>query len=165
MDYNSIVTDDILANDLGNNYLNLYIPDGYQKGVVLNSNHLITTGDNTIKVLYLKRDNLSYKIEYYFNNIRDDDKTVIINNQTYGNKIENLELLNFDYYEFEKVVNYPLTLSNDLSKNIIKVYYKTKENIVPPPKTDFSFPKIFLLKIPFLPDIKIEYNFVKRSKK
>lgn len=73
---------------------------------------------------YVKTDNLTYVIDYYYDNVLDIDKREIITN----NKID--EIINeyknkIEYgYILDHVENIPLTIQKDITKNIIKVYYK-----------------------------------------
>ena len=70
----------------------------------------------------------TYTVEYYYNNEIDNNLTEI-----YSKKI-NTVVLDYDDkkkpgYKFEKVENLPLTITNDISKNVIKVYYVLENDI------------------------------------
>ena len=87
--------------------------------------------NNVMKIYYVMNENekeYDYSIEYYYDNEKDETATVtgkakyesIINNYTDKKK---------DGYVFEKVENNPLTITNDPSKNIMKVYYVSNAKI------------------------------------
>ena len=69
-----------------------------------------------------------YTIKYYYNNVIDENKT-IINEAPYSNIIKSFELKPKDNYilEHSSIDNEGLTITKDESKNIINVYY-TSEN-------------------------------------
>ena len=156
-----------------NGFLNLYKPDGYKTGILLDVDTTIDIENNVIKVLYSKEDNLMYRVEYYFNGKIDDTKTQIINNQSINSTIDNLEFSRFPDYELKETTNYPLVISSESSKNIIKVYYTTKNDIVLPPKTFVSSTNKTSINIVILSTIistvllliNGKYNFVKHLKK
>lgn len=66
-----------------------------------------------------------YKIEYYYDDIKDDNKTEQ-KEESYNNTITTYPDKNIDGYELDeqKTGNINLTISDNESKNIIKVYYK-----------------------------------------
>ena len=100
-----------------------------------------------IKVYYTKRTDLKYKIEYYYNGIKENEEE--IENQTYQEEITRtaiepkIETNKKDGYRLAKedeikdlngktvdngVVGTPLTISTVENNNIIKVYYMPDEN-------------------------------------
>ncbi len=80
---------------------------------------------NIIKVYYIK-DAFGYTVEYYYDGILNENKTVRKNAEfntvvaTYTDKI-------IDGYKFEKIENFPLTVTSTEANNVIKVYY-VKDN-------------------------------------
>lgn len=87
--------------------------------------------NNVMKIYYEMNGNekeYDYSIEYYYDNKKDETATVtgkakyesIINNYTDKKK---------DGYVFKNVENKPLTITNDSSKNIMKVYYVSDAKI------------------------------------
>ena len=87
--------------------------------------------NNVMKIYYVMNENekeYDYSIEYYYDNKKDETATVtgkakyesIINNYTDKKK---------DGYVFKNVENKPLTITNDSSKNIMKVYYVSDAKI------------------------------------
>lgn len=125
---------------------------------------------NVVKVLYTKKDNLSYRIEYYFDGKIDSSKTSVINSQIFGTDIDNLNFPSYNNYEIKEVKNYPLIVSDKEEENVIKVYYTIKEGVVLPPKTlvdDYSSYFVALTLIVLCSSIILvkKYNCVKLFKK
>lgn len=117
----------------------LYKPrKGYNSGVIATDMpYTIIDGENVINVIYTKKDNLTYRVEYYYDGNIDSSKTEYFENLTYGDVITNYkEKLPVDY----KFVNdtAPLTI-DDTEDNVIKVYYKSvSKGDVTPPKTGIN---------------------------
>lgn len=117
----------------------LYKPrKGYNSGVIATDMpYTIIDGENVINVIYTKKDNLTYRVEYYYDGNIDSSKTEYFENLTYGDVITNYkEKLPADY----KFVNdtAPLTI-DDTEDNVIKVYYESVSNgDVTPPKTGIN---------------------------
>lgn len=117
----------------------LYKPrKGYNSGVIATDMpYTIIDGENVINVIYTKKDNLTYRVEYYYDGNIDSSKTEYFENLTYGDVITNYkEKLPVDY----KFVNdtAPLTI-DDTEDNVIKVYYESVSNgDVTPPKTGIN---------------------------
>lgn len=79
--------------------------------------------DGNIEVIYYyKLKQYSYRTEYYYDGVFDNSKTEN-HPATYGETIENYIDKIEDGYKFQKTEGLPLTISTDISKNIIKVYY------------------------------------------
>ncbi len=76
---------------------------------------------NIMKVYYVK-DTFEYTVEYYYEGIKDSSKTEV-NKQTYNDIINNYTDKNITGYKLEKTENLPLTITEDVNKNIIKIYY------------------------------------------
>ena len=68
-----------------------------------------------------------YTVEYYYDGVKDDGKTVTGADTDYGAKIEGYEAKLETGYKLGKTENLPLTISEDEAKNVIKVYYVTDE--------------------------------------
>lgn len=117
----------------------LYKPrKGYNSGVIATDMpYTIIDGENVINVIYTKKDNLTYRVEYYYDGNIDSSKTEYFENLTYGDVITNYkEKLPADY----KFVNdtAPLTI-DDTKDNVIKVYYESvSKGDVTPPKTGIN---------------------------
>lgn len=117
----------------------LYKPrKGYNSGVIVTDMpYTIIDGENVINVIYTKKDNLTYRVEYYYDGNIDSSKTEYFENLTYGDVITNYkEKLPADY----KFVNdtAPLTI-DDTEDNVIKVYYESvSKGDVTPPKTGIN---------------------------
>lgn len=170
-DYGEEINEDKIVNDFGKAWLNLYRPDGYKDGVLVNSNILIDVDDNVIKVIYSKQDSTFYKIEYYFNDKLDDSKTIVVKDQLIGTKIENLKFEEFANYSIQKVDNYPFTVSLNEQENIIRVYYTLDDDIVLPPNTfvdsgsSFSIITVLFIVGCFITFVGKRNNYVKKFKK
>ena len=119
--------------------VDLYKPlKGYNSGVIATDMpYTIIDGENVINVIYTKKDNLTYRVEYYYDGNIDSSKTEYFENLTYGDVITNYkEKLPADY----KFVNdtAPLTI-DDTEDNVIKVYYESvSKGDVTPPKTGIN---------------------------
>ena len=89
--------------------------------------------ENTIKVYYKtispEDDIVSYKIQYYYNENIDPEKTetvecakgAIITKDSIQSKIDS----NQGEYDYVTTLNVPLTVTDNIDNNVIKVYYKT----------------------------------------
>ena len=77
--------------------------------------------NNVIKVYYVK-DIFGYKVEYYYDAKIDNEKTETIE-ATYGEEINTYPDKNITGYKLEKVEGLPLTVSENVEDNVIKVYY------------------------------------------
>ena len=75
-----------------------------------------------IKVYYVK-DNFDYTVEYYYENVIEPSKTDVIS-ATYQDVIDTYTDKVIVGYEFDKVEGTPLTITENESTNVIKVYYK-----------------------------------------
>ena len=119
--------------------VDLYKPrKGYNSGVIATDMpYTIIDGENVINVIYTKKDNLTYRVEYYYDGNIDSSKTEYFENLTYGDVITNYkEKLPADY----KFVNdtAPLTI-DDSEDNVIKVYYESvSKGDITPPKTGIN---------------------------
>lgn len=119
--------------------VDLYKPrKGYNSGVIATDMpYTIIDGENVINVIYTKKDNLTYRVEYYYDGNIDNSKTEYFENLTYGDVITNYkEKLPADY----KFVNdtAPLTI-DDTEDNVIKVYYESvSKGDITPPKTGIN---------------------------
>lgn len=119
--------------------VDLYKPlKGYNSGVIVTDMpYTIIDGENVINVIYTKKDNLTYRVEYYYDGNIDSSKTEYFENLTYGDVITNYkEKLPADY----KFVNdtAPLTI-DDTEDNVIKVYYESvSKGDITPPKTGIN---------------------------
>ena len=85
---------------------------------------VVNTG-TVIKVNYVVRTDLSYTVEYYFNNVIDDTLTEIMNNQTYGAQVETYTDKVKVGYKLDRVETLPMTIG--VNENIVRVYYVTDE--------------------------------------
>ena len=74
-----------------------------------------------IKVYYVK-DEFSYSVEYYYDGKIDNSKTET-SSALFESVIETYEDKNITGYVLSKVENLPLTISENETKNVIRVYY------------------------------------------
>ena len=84
---------------------------------------------NIIKVYYKAREDLSYTIEYYYDGIKDEEKTVTKENVKFGTVVSEFEDKVIEGYQFDKISNYPLTVSVNEDENVIKVYYTVRTDL------------------------------------
>lgn len=119
--------------------VDLYKPlKGYNSGVIATDMpYTIIDGENVINVIYTKKDNLTYRVEYYYDGNIDSSKTEYFENLTYGDVITNYkEKLPADYKFVSDTA--PLTI-DDTEDNVIKVYYESvSKGDVTPPKTGIN---------------------------
>ena len=106
---------------LNDEEVNLYKQDGYILKEV-NPQKLTVTldGENNIDVIYTKINNLSYKVEYYFDGIKDDNRTVIYNDIEYGAPASYDEINKEGYSKCLVINDNNKITSND---TIVSVYY------------------------------------------
>ena len=97
--------------------------DGYKFDKVENKPLTITNiaTSNVMKVYYVK-DSFGYSIEYYYENVKDDQKTET-GTAEFDSQITNYTDKNIEGYKLDKTENLPLTIKSDPTKNIIKIYY------------------------------------------
>ena len=86
------------------------------------------SGTNVIRVYYVK-DTFNYTVEYYYDEVKDEEKTDNLS-ATYGEEITTYTEKLKDGYKFDKVENLPLIVTENLENNVIKVYYTRKDAIV-----------------------------------
>lgn len=98
--------------------------DEYEVGSVTNYPLTLTeTGNNLIEVYYITK-SLNYKIEYYYDGVIDNNKTVVIET-TLGAVIENYEDKLKENFILSKVEGIPLTITIN-KENVIRVFYENK---------------------------------------
>ena len=122
---------------------NLFLPEkGYKFESTSPSSITISDNEsaNVINVLYTKKNDLSYKVEHYYNEnnkenisdyILDKNATVTKTNQTFGDQIlePQVGLKEKDGYTKKEIVGTPLTIDDDETKNIICVYYDRRHDL------------------------------------
>lgn len=106
-----------------NTYTNKLIP-GYKFSNVENLPLTISedSRENIIKVYYIK-DEFSYKVEYYYDNVCDLSKTFSGNATEYGMTVNTYPDKCPEGYKTDKTLNFPLSISENEIRNIISVYY------------------------------------------
>lgn len=114
--------------------VDLYKPlKGYNSGVIATDMpYIIIDGENIINVIYTKKDNLTYRVEYYYDGNIDSSKTEYFENLTYADVITNYKEKLPAGYRF--VSDTAPLIIDDTEDNVIKVYYvsEPKGNITPP---------------------------------
>ena len=85
-----------------------------------------STGDRSYTATWTVNQ-YSYTVEYYYDGVKDESKTVTGADTDYGAKIESYEAKQTSGYTLSKTENLPLTISEDETKNVIKVYYITDD--------------------------------------
>ncbi|MCI8699759.1 MAG: hypothetical protein HFJ47_00255 [Clostridia bacterium] len=90
----------------------------------------ITIGvdENVINMYYTIRKDIKYKIEYYYDGIKDEEKTEE-GEATYKETIEEYEEKMPEGYTLIQVTGIPLIIGTKEDINVIKVYYGTKAQI------------------------------------
>ena len=83
---------------------------------------------NVINVYYKKAD-FSYTVEYYYDNVKDENATESYTAK-YQDVIKTYEDKLKDGYRFDKTENLPLTVTEVPENNVIKVYYVRKDTKV-----------------------------------
>lgn len=140
--YGTVLTEEIVSQDLKDeNWINAEKPTGYKDGEV-QGYITINTANNVIKVLYEKRTDLRYTIEYYYQSLdneaeynHDENENSIVDKVAYQTeiKLEDIEEYKnkheiegyvFDKNKTEEEGTLPLKVSTDESENVIKLYYK-----------------------------------------
>ena len=86
----------------------------------------IGVGINEIIFYYSKRTDIEYRVEYYYDGVKDESKTEVYTG-TYEEQITEYEEKITEKYELEKVENLPLTIGVNEEENVIKVWYVRKE--------------------------------------
>ncbi|MGN1029694.1 MAG: MucBP domain-containing protein [Bacilli bacterium] len=112
--------------------------DGYNYDSVDKNTLTITTGENVINIYYIKRSDLSYKVNYLE---KDTNKVLsaqkVVNNVTFESVITSAdEVIQIDGYNYDSVDKETLTITT--GENIINIYY-TK-------RTDLSYKVNYLEK-------------------
>ena len=106
-----------------------YIPEEYELVAQPNNKSgIIEESEIVVTYYYRLKPTYEYKIEYYYDGNLDDALT-----QT-GEEIENKVIDTYtpqlkEGYVFDHTEGLPLTISTDINNNIIKVYYKAREDL------------------------------------
>lgn len=100
------------------------IKDGYSLCLVLNDNTYVIDNSTVVSVYYCKND-YQYQVKYYYEDELKDEYTYT-NTSKYETVIDSYSDKIEEGYYLDHVENSPLTISDDIDKNIINVYYKLK---------------------------------------
>ncbi len=69
------------------------------------------------------------KVEYYYDGVKDDEATETLTDLHTGDTVTAYPDKSKDgMYEVDKTDGLPMIVDDDYTKNVIKVYYKEKEN-------------------------------------
>ena len=126
--YGTVLTETIVSQDLNDtNWINAKKPTGYKDGEV-QGYITIDTANNVIKVLYEKRTDLHYTVNYYYDNVC---KSTYTGTATYNSKITandvNAEEKRVDENKIKwnliSVDPSEITIGLTESENVINVYY------------------------------------------
>ena len=82
----------------------------------------IDEAKNVVNIYYTIRTDIKYKIEYYYDEIKDEEKT-IEGQATYKETINSYEDKIIEGYILVKEEKKPLTIEENENKNIMKIYY------------------------------------------
>lgn len=151
---NQTFGDTIEVNEID---VNKYLKKGYKEGVFITEMpYTITDGENIIQISYTKKDDLTYRVEYYYDGVLDKSKTDYFENLTYGTEISEYEDKNIEGYIFVKDTG--VLVIDDEIDNVIKVYYEQEnpgigsgcEDDIQPPNTgvDTTSPLYLLFLLP-----------------
>ena len=102
------------------NDTNKYVGYKLDRTDPINVPDIVNDGD-VIKVYYVK-DSFGYTVEYYYDNVKDNSKTET-GTAEYQSIIGTYEDKKINGFEFDKTENLPLTISENSSNNIIRIYY------------------------------------------
>lgn len=112
--------------------INKYKTEGYADGEITTSMpYTIIDGENRINVCYVRRTDLSYRVEYYFDGEINNEMTKTYDNIEFGTKVDSYEKYDVDGYDF--VEDSGSIIVDVDSDNVIKVYYESIE--IPAPQT------------------------------
>ena len=97
--------------------------DGYKLQKTENLPLTIGTNvdNNIIKIYYIK-DSYNYTVHYFYNGVENADKKET-KKAEFGTIISTYTDKNIDGYKLERKENIPLTITSDVSKNNINIYY------------------------------------------
>ena len=85
--------------------------------------------DNVIKIYYKAREDLSYRIEYYYDGVINNDETINVDNVKFGTVVSEFTDKAIEGYQFSSVSNYPLTVGVNEEDNVIRVYYTIRTDL------------------------------------
>ncbi len=122
IDVDKTETDSALFDDEITTYTDKVI-DGYKLDSTNNLPLTITSDEdaNVIEVYYVK-DSFDYTIEYYYDDIIDNDKTET-GTALFGDEINTYPDKNINGYKVDYTDGLPLTITSDEDANVIKVFY------------------------------------------
>ena len=103
--------------------------DGYKLDTVDGLPLEITSNpdNNIIKVYYIK-DNFEYRVEYYYDNVIDENKTIVDIKQ-FKDIVDIYEDKIIDGYKLDTVDGLPLEITSNPDNNVIKVYYDKRTDL------------------------------------
>ena len=96
------------------------VKEGYRFKNVVNNDVKVTNNNITVKVYYEYIKDLSYKVEYYYDGVIDNNNTYAVYNVSYGDKTTYANK-NKTGYKFSKVTNNNVSVKN--SEIVVRVYY------------------------------------------
>ena len=79
-------------------------------------------------IFYYNLSNYGYRVEYYYDNVIDNDKTET-KEATYGSQITTYTDKLIDGYKRVSTEGLPLTISNEINNNVIKIYYEKRNDL------------------------------------
>lgn len=130
--------------------VNFKRPNGYQDGVIeTDMPYMIIDGENIIDVFYSIKDDLTYRVEYYYDGVIDSSKTEYYENIVYGTIVNKYTDKLSDGYKFETDSG-ELVVTDD-KDNVIKVYYTKVEDEIQAPNTGVNTNNYLFLILSVLP--------------
>ena len=101
--------------------------EGY---TVVDADKKLTIGSDesqNVLVIEYRVNTYGYSVEYYYDTVQDKDATVY-SSAKYNTTVDTYEPKVKTGYKLQKEENFPLTITTDKSKNVIKVYYVKDES-------------------------------------
>ena len=123
------VSDEIKRGNIGSSYATKVSDEAatyYEFVSVAGEASGTYTEEEQVVTYYYKLRNYEYSIEYYYDEVINNDKTET-GTAEYGSQITTYEDKNITGYKLQKTENLPLTISETAENNVIKVYYVVDE--------------------------------------
>ena len=124
-----VIEDEIKQGDIGAPFATKPSTEiALRYGVVSNTeptSGTYTEEDQFVTYYYNLKD-FEYRVEYYYNDVLDEIKTEVLSAK-WGTTVDNYPDKIADGYNFDRVENLPLTISEVVENNVIKVYYEPKD--------------------------------------
>ena len=124
-----VIEDEIKQGDIGASFATKPSTEvALRYGVVSNTEPTSGTyaEEDQFVTYYYNLKDFEYRVEYYYNDVLDETKTEVLSAK-WGTTVDNYPDKIVDGYNFDRVENSPLTISEVVENNVIKVYYEPKD--------------------------------------